>query len=79
MTVVLEQDTPTHIPKGCWRNIYWCAVSKRCGTCGEIMKPGRVIGCRSYPSRELAEEEALRKSRIKPPDRYLGAEFFPEK
>lgn len=78
-----ERKKLSVIPKGHWRNRYKSLLGcwKR-GSTGEIVKDPICIAKKKWPSREIAEEKALRFMSKKPEGfehvRYLGAVFFPD-
>lgn len=78
-----ERKNLSVIPKGGWRNRYLSLTGRWArGSAGEVTDDPILIAKTRWPSREIAEEKALRLMRAKPKNvenvRYLGPVWFPD-
>lgn len=76
-----EEKKLTRIPKGHWRNQWRIFGHAFDEATGEELPEGTALGATRFPSRELAEESAIKITRNNPRPQdciYIGAVFFPD-
>ena len=80
---VATEQKPTPRKPGHWRNWWFAPIGGRDAWTRERVPAGEYIAKRKYPSRELAEQWAMKTldesaARGESPPTYLGPVFFPD-